>query len=476
MTANNTLWTMDELSAAIEGRWLSPPEGNVNIRGVCYYFGQIQQGDLVFAVSPNTWGSHYSDTTEKLTEIQNRGAKAVIVDRVPKEIPPHLPVYLCPNSLLALNQLGLAARTRFQGKAIFITGTVGKSSTKRGLAHVLSQQGLTSESRKNFNHSPGVPLSLAQTPTHHHYGVYEFGIDAPQYTLTKAKIACPDVAIVTEIQHDHHNFYPTLEAIVDQKSLLFSSMKPHGIAVLNRDTPYYLRLKSAALYRGASRIITFGEHRLANIRLVKSECLVDSSRVNVSVFGQTIDFQLTIPGKHNVRNSLAILAGVCAVNADYQKAAVDLSTMQSLANHCIHSVIPFKKGKLELINDTYSANPASIKAACDYIKLFRPPAGGRKIMILADMKELGANSKKFHASLADLFLGSDIDKIYTLGPYMKSLSNALPTERAGLHTEDPQKLLAVLHHELEPGDVVILKGDNHYYAVLNDIAKKLQVM
>lgn len=474
MTTRDRLWTTDDIAQAIQGRWLAPPEGDINITGVCYYFGQIEPGDLVFALSHKRWGTNYPETTDKLLEMQQKGAQAVIVDQIPKVIPPGLAVYLNESSEFALNQLGVAARKRFQGKVICVTGSVGKSSTKRGIALTLGQQGLTGESRKNFNHSAGLPLSLAQTPANFAYGVYEFGVDAPQYTLAKATIANPHVAVITEIQHDHHHYYPTMENLVDQKSLLFRGLTTDGVAVLNRDTHYFTRLQTAAQSNRVSRIITFGEHRLADVRLIDCDCEIDSSRVTASVFGHNIDYQLSIPGRHNVRNSLAILAAVCAVNADYEKAAADLHSMVSLPNHCVRSKIAFQHGEFELLDDTFSANPASIKAAFEYFQLFQPQSGGRKIIILGDIKELGASSAALHAGLAAPFLRTNIDKIFAIGPFMKNLCDALPPERVGFHTEDAEALIETVRNSIKPGDVVMVKGSCHSSDVLNRIVKSLQ--
>lgn len=473
MTIKNGLWTTAEIEQAIQGRWLSPPTQDVDITGVCYYFGQIQPGDLVFALAQETWGTYYADTTDKLDEMKQKGARAVIVDRPPKVLPAGLPVYLNQSAEFALTQLGIAARNRFQGKVVCVTGSVGKSSTKRGLALMLSKQGLTGESRSNFNHSPGVPLSLAQTPANYDYGVYEFAVDAPQYTLSKANVARPHVAIVTEIQPDHHHYYPTMEILVDQKSLLFRALTTDGVAVLNRDTPYFFRLQTAALSCGASRIIAFGEHRSADIRLVSYQCDVNTSRVTASVFGHVIEYALAIPGKHNVKNSLAMLAGVCAVGANYEQAAADIITMTSLPNHCVRSMIPWQTGEIELIDDTFSANPASVKAGFEYLKLLPVPAGGRKIIILGDIKELGASSALLHANLADPFLQAGIDKLYAIGPEIKHLCNALPTDHVGFHTEEPKELIDVVQKSIKPGDIVMVKGSCRSSDVLESIVKSL---
>jgi UDP-N-acetylmuramoyl-tripeptide--D-alanyl-D-alanine ligase len=474
MDKQQHLWTPDEIAQAIPGRWLTPPRGGVNISGVCYYVSHIVAGDLVVATSPATWGKRYVETNDKLREMQKKGASAAIVDRIPKLLPPDFPVYLNQSKELPLNLLGIAARKRFQGKVICVTGSVGKSSTKTGIAHILSQQGLTQESRNNFNHSPGVPLSLAQTPANYDYGVYEFCVDTPNHTLPKALIAYPNVAVVTEIENDHHHFYPTLEAIVDQKSLLFRAMASDSVAVLNRDTPYFFRLATAAQNYQVARIISFGENPLADVRLIDCQCDADYSQVTASVMGHVIHYQLALPGKHNVRNSLGILAAACAVNANYEKAAADLITMNTLPNHCVRSKHPVLGGEFELLDDSFSANPASVRAAFEYMQLLQPQNGGRKIIILGDIKELGDNSAALHAGLADHFMRNGINKLLALGPMMKNLADALPQDRVSIHTEDQEELIAAIKTTIKPGDVVMVKGSCRSAESLEGILSSLR--
>lgn len=476
MGNHGQLWTTDAITQAIEGQWLAPPESDLNIKGVTYYVGHIEPGDLIFALSQKSWGTKYVNTADRLEEMQNKGAVMAIVDSIPNTIPPGLAVYFCPNTYNALIQLGTAARTRFKGKVICVTGSVGKSSTKRGIALMLGKQGRTGESRKNFNHSPGVALSLAQTPSDCAYGVFEFGVDAPQHTLIKAMMARPHVALVTEIQHDHHHYYPTLEALVDQKSLLFRGLTADNAVVLNRDTPYFFRLKTAALSNNAKQIITFGAHRLADIRLLEYQCNVDTSQVKASVFGDIIHYELTIPGNHNVRNSLAMLAGVCAVNANYKQAAADLITMASLPDHCLRSTIPYQSGEFQLINDTVSANPASVRAAFDYLKLFELSPGSRKILVLGDMDQLGATSTAHHTALVDPFLRSDIDLLFGIGPDVKNLCDSVPINRLGLHTQDTDKLIEHLMNTIIPGDIVMVKGSLVQKDIIARIVKTVEAL
>ena len=328
--AKNILWSGVEIEEALNGRWISDCPHGWGATGVCYNANHVIAGDIVFTVDPNKWGAKYKDTTNMISRLFASGAVAVITDKLGSDLSSKYPICLVKNTRDALDDLGKAARDRFNGKVICVTGSVGKSSTKEGLRHVLSQQAPTVGSRSNFNHGPGVPLSLAQTPPDFSYGIYEFAVDLPRITLRKAKIARPHVAIVTHIQPDHLLYYSSLEAIADQKSLLFDGMVPDGVVVLNRDAPLFGRLINNAKQKGIKRILTFGEALDADIRLVTYELHEDLSYVCASVNGKKLDYIVGVPGRHMVMNSLAILAGVEAVNADSEKAARALASLKPL--------------------------------------------------------------------------------------------------------------------------------------------------
>jgi UDP-N-acetylmuramoyl-tripeptide--D-alanyl-D-alanine ligase len=448
----NILWSGVEIAAAVNGRWISGDPQGWGATGVCYYANQVIEGDVVFTVDPQKWGKAYKDTTDKIPKLFASGAVAVITDKLGSNLASKFPILLVKDTRNALDDLGKAARNRFNGKVICVTGSVGKSSTKEGLRHVLSQQAPTAGSRKNFNHGPGVPLSLAQTPPDFSYGVYEFSVDLPKVTLLKAKIARPHVVIVTHIQPDHLLYYPSLEAIADQKSLLFDALAPDGVVVLNRDAPQFERLINNAKQKGIKRILTFGEALDADVQLVKCELREDLSYVSASVNGKKFDYIVGVPGRHMVLNSLAILAGVEAVNADSEKAATALASLQPLPNHTTRHQIKINDGKFEVIDDTFSANSGSIKAALEYLQLIKPEANGRRLAVLGEIQELGEMSRQVHADLATHVLANDIEKVFTIGDGMLALRALLPGHKLGVHAKAFNELMNAVVEEVRGGD------------------------
>lgn len=469
----NILWSGVEIAAAVNGRWISDGPHGWGATGVCYYAHQVVEGDLVFTVDPSKWGVKYKDTTNKISKLFASGAVVVITDKLDSNLSSKFPILLVKNTRKALDDLGIAARDRFNGKVICVTGSVGKSSTKEGLRHVLSQQAPTAGSRGNFNHGPGVPLSLTQTPPDFSYGVYEFAVDLPKVTLRKANIARPHVAIVTHIQPDHLLHYPSLEAIADQKSLLFDGLVPDGVVVLNRDAPQFERLINNAKRKGKKRILTFGEALDTDVHLVKCELHEDLSYVCASVNGKKLDYVVGVPGRHMVINSLAILAGVEAVNADSKKAAMALASLQPLPNHTTRHQIKINDGTFDVIDDTFSSNSGSIKAALEYLQLIKPGPSGRRLAILGEIQELGEMSQQLHADLAAPVLANDIEKVFTIGDGMLALRALLPTHILAFHAKTFSELIDAVVEEVRVGDVVLVKGSRHS---VDDMGKVVAVL
>lgn len=240
------LWTPSEIQLLLNGKWLSGQDKSWIATGVTYYHKQVKPGDLVFTMRSDTWGNtrKYPTTTQRLDELFTAGAVAVITDEVPQNL--HLlqdqPILLVSDTLKALNLLAKHARERFCGINVCITGSVGKTTTKEMLFHVLSQNYQTYATNMNYNHMPGVALSLTQTPRDYDFAIYEFSADVPKNTKPKALLAKPNIVVITDIQPDHMGFYPTLEDIADQKALLFEGLQEGGTVVLNRDNPMFERL------------------------------------------------------------------------------------------------------------------------------------------------------------------------------------------------------------------------------------------
>lgn len=453
------LWSADDILQATGGEWISGSGAQVEARGISYYFYHIRRGDLFVMTSPEEWGKGYADTGRKLSQLAERGVAAAIVSRRPERIPDNLPLLLVENTRQALDALGQFARERFQGKVICVTGTVGKSTVKEGLRFVLGRQAATGFSRKNFNHGPGVSLSLAQTPPGAAYGVFEFAVDKPSVTLRKALIARPHVAIITNIEQHHLDFYATLDELAAQKALLFDGLVPGGTAILNRDNGYYTKLLTLAQEKGVGKIMTFGFHPEADVRATVCELRGDGSRVEANVAGEPVAYRLGQPGKHVIANSLAVLAGVAAVQGDIRRAAADLCDMPLLGKHAEFHRIEVPGGYFELIDDSYSANPASIRAGLEVLRLQSLLTNKRRIAVLGDICNLGKHSAAIHAALARDVIDAGIDKLFTFGEQMRNIRSLLPDAILCAHGATSADLAGRVAAEVRAGDIVLVKCD-----------------
>ena len=452
----SALWTGKDISKAVGGTWTSDP---APISGTTYYRGHTVQGDLGIATRAKQWKSpKYKDTSLDLGVFLKKGAVGVITDVVPTDAPKGLPLCLVKNTRKALDDLGRAARERFQGKVICVTGSVGKTSTKTALHHVLALQALTYGSRKNFNHGPGIPLSLSQTPADYDYGVYEFSVDLPGVAHTKSMIARPHVAIITQLQNDHIEFYGSMENLAMAKAQIFDGIAENGVAVLNRDMTFYTRIRAAAKRKGVSRIVSFGVHPSADVRLVDCKLGANGSQIKASVHGKMIEYTHPIAGQHMVMNSLCVLAAVEALGADWKKAADDFKTLPSLPNRTERHTIPISGGSFLFIDDAFSANPESMKSAIELLGLMKPGPKGRRIAILGEIKELGDPSPELHAGLSIPLKKSAIDLVFTIGDDMVHLRNKLPKRMQGVHGKTSDDLTEGLTQTIRAGDVVLVKG------------------
>jgi UDP-N-acetylmuramoyl-tripeptide--D-alanyl-D-alanine ligase len=451
------LWNSQDLRAAVSGEWLTPPDPNWFATGITHY--QIRKGDIAIARDSKKWGKRRRND-DSLDDFFNRGAACVIVSRRPASPLPDRPVLLVGDTRSALDDIGHAARARLTNtRVIAITGSTGKTTTKEFTRHLLSFQAPTFGSRGNNNHILGVPLMLAETPVGSRFGVYECSVaHRPNATLRKAEMLRPHVVVITGIHPDHLQFYDTLEALSDEKCVLFDALEPGGIAVLNRDDALFQRQLDNARSKGVSKVITFGRAQESEFRLLEADLTSEGSRAIASIFGDRVEFDVLYAGEYMIMNCLAALAAVHAVGGDWRRAVADVSTLPQLRRRNERHVLDLDGGTAELIDDTFSANPASVRVGLSVLKLMNPPSGGRRIAVMGEIKELGAQSARLHAEMAPALKEAGIDLLFTIGTDLKPLREALGPGVPGLHSDDPDTIAETVALTLRPGDIVWVKG------------------
>lgn len=445
-----SLWTASQAQAATQGRLVGPADWWAH--GVSIDSRTVVTGDLFIALA----GPHH-DGHDHVRAAIAAGAVAALVHRIP-EGGEDLPLLVVPDSMRGLEDLGRAARERSNARIIAVTGSVGKTSTKEILARSLADQGLTHWSVGSFNNHWGVPLSLARMPQDAMFGVFELGMNHPGEITPLTALVRPHVAIITTIELVHSAFFHDTAEIAAAKAEIFAGLDRDGVAVLNRDNRHFHQLSEAARKAGIDDIRTFGTHIDADARLLDVAVETDHTRVFAMLDDESVSFRIGISGKQWAMNALAALLAVKAVGASPRHAMQKLAEMSAPKGRGERHRAAIGTGFIDVIDESYNASPVSTRAAIAALAAVTLARGARRIAILGDMLELGEASPALHAGLAEAIAEWNIDLVYTAGPLMAHLRDALPPERRGAHADDANALAPLVKAAVRPGDVVMVKG------------------
>jgi UDP-N-acetylmuramoyl-tripeptide--D-alanyl-D-alanine ligase len=296
---------------------------------------------------------------------------------------------------------------------------------------------------------------MAQTAQ---YGVFELGMNHAGEIEPLTRLVRPHVAIITTVEPVHLEFFGSVEAIADAKAEIFFGIEPGGAAVINRDNPHFARLRDAAKAAGVGRIVSFGEHADADARLGKLALRADCSAVSANILGSDVTYKVGAPGRHIVLNSLAVLAATSLLGADLAVAALALSGLRPPAGRGAQHTLVVPGGSALLIDESYNANPASMRAALALLGQMPMGPRSRRIAVLGDMLELGSQGRELHAALVEPVLAHDVDLVFCCGPLMRALWEALPSERRGGYAESSTALESAVIGEIQAGDAIMVKG------------------
>ncbi|QIB33455.1 UDP-N-acetylmuramoylalanyl-D-glutamyl-2,6-diaminopimelate--D-alanyl-D-alanine ligase [Ancylobacter pratisalsi] len=446
------LWTPETLVQATGGTLLGVGDGAIN--GVSIDTRTLQPADMFFAIrGENSDGHAYVEAAI------GRGAALSVVERGRVEdMPPGAALLAVDDVLGALEAVGRAARARTEARIVGVTGSVGKTTTKEALLLSLGADGPTHASAASYNNHWGVPLSLARMPERSAYGVFELGMNHAGEIGPLAAMVRPHVAVITTIEPVHIAQFPNVEAIADAKAEIFSGVEPGGAVVLNRDNPQYTRLADAARAVDIKTIVGFGETSSAQARLLSIALQSQSSTAIADIMGETVSFKVGLPGRHIVQNMLAVLAAAKLAGADLCLAALALSSLGPPPGRGVRTRLGVKGGAATLIDESYNANSASMRAALAVLAGVPVEGRGRRIAVLGDMLELGAAGEAMHRDLAPAAAGADL--VFCAGSLMRALWEALPAGRRGAWAPDAQALLPLVADRVRADDVLMVKGSN----------------
>jgi UDP-N-acetylmuramoyl-tripeptide--D-alanyl-D-alanine ligase len=446
------LWTNQEIAASLD---LPDESLKWNATGVSIDTRTLKPGDLYIAIKGEVHDGHAF-----VDEAFKKGAVAAIVDH-PVVKDTQFPQIIVPDTLKALTQLGIFARKRTKATIIAVTGSVGKTSTKELLRHVLGAAGNTHASPASYNNHWGVPLSLASMPRDTKYGIFEIGMNHRGEIAPLVSVARPHIGVITALADAHIGFMQSRQVIAEEKSDIFSAAPVPVLAIINQDMPEFDLIRDRIQGFGVSQIIGFGKTQQAAVRLVDYQ--VDSTglkgNVTAQVGSQKLTYTLPLAGEHVAMNSLISLAVGEALGLDQRKLLAQLETLPAVQGRGKHHRLSITGGEILLIDDAYNANLTSMQAGLSTLAAI-PASKGRRLVVLGEMLELGDKALSQHQQLMTEVLSHSIDLVFAAGGSIVETvyKEFIPSDKAGGYANNADSLTPMVLGALRPGDIVFIKG------------------
>ncbi len=478
MAKRAPLWTPEAMAKATRGRWLSAPRRGWAPTQISYnLLSPRAPGHVIICMTPVSWARYRPDTSRNLATWAEGGAIGAIIQREQLAtvrvlpLPRGFPLLQVKNTRYALSHLGRAARSRFSGLVVALTGTVGKTTTREMIARALTGAGRRPviTTAGNNNNIPGVERTIASTPARARACVCEMGFGQPRDGIAKSSRRLrPQIAMITTVGAAHLDVLTPeeqrggspgspIELVADAKSGIFEGLEPGGVAVLGRDHARYDRVRAAAARRGA-KILSYGRDPKADARLLDCALGPAGSRVRCDIAGTPLEFELPIIGLHMAINAVGALTVAHAAGADLKRAAAALEGFVPVGGRAQVVTITAGQGeRATLIDDSFNATPASVRSTLELLQLV---AEGRRrtLAVLGDIAHLGARSPELHAELAEAIIDAGVDRVLTVGPMMRHLHDALPEALRAPHADALTGLYRQLREELRGDDVVTVKA------------------
>lgn len=399
---------------------------------------QLAAGDFFIALS----GENF-DANTFVGAAAARGAAGALVTRADASV--SLPQIVVEDTRLALGQLALAWRRQFDPVRVAITGSSGKTTTKEMTAAIFALAGPTLATLGNKNNEIGVPLTLLRLRPEHRYGVFELGANHRGEIAYTSGLVQPRAALINNIGYAHLEGFGSRQGIAEAKGEIFSGLVPDGIAIINRDddyADYHLELNRDR------RVITFGERMPADVRAANARRLAGGAwGFDLHLGGEVLPVRLQVLGRHNIANALAAasLAMACGLGSDIIRQGLE-AARAAPGRLELH-----RAGERAVIDDTYNANPASMKAALDMLA----DCDGCRVAILGGMGELGEGAPDLHEDVGRHARDRGIDQLIAVGQFHEHTLNGFG---GGVGFADQDALFAALTDLIPPGATVLVKG------------------
>jgi len=417
----------------------------------------LQPGDLFVALIGDRFDGH-----EYINQSIEKGACAVVISKAMDLSVPYLQV---ADTTEALGRLALFNREKFNKDVVAITGSSGKTTVKGMMATLLRQQNEVLVTRGNLNNHIGAPLTLLRLNHTYDYAVIELGASGAGEIAYTSNLAKPTVSILTNAESAHLEGFGSIETIVKTKGEIIDALGQDGVAVLNADSPYFATWRDRA---GDKRVISFGESEAAIVRAENIE--TDASgccSFDLIIDGSASKVQLKVMGRHNVMNALACAAACMALNMPTSLIVSGLELFEGVEGRLNEKA---GYGGCSVIDDSYNANPASVRAAIDVLGS-RP---GHKIFVLGDMAELGVETHLAHAEMGVYAKHGKIDEFFALGEFSRRAADAFGADAHWFASHD--SLVKFLKTKLAPDVTVLVKGSrsSHMDRVVSEIIEPVE--
>lgn len=441
-----------ELADIVNGIWESQPDSawalqriqRMKVVGRRPTEGQVEPGTLAYARKPSRFSRRFEARVKGSSDV------VLMVGEDEPAFQASCPVLRVKDAVEAANAVARAYRDEFAGPVVAVTGSMGKTTVSSMISMVLSQQHRVFSPRSDLN---GISPIRARTLQLGDEDVAIF--EVPRAALPGAeKVLGPDVAIVTGIAEAHMEALGSLVNTATTKAALLGGIRDHGTAIVNIDAPHSDILLAAARERPVN-VITYGLSESADVRLLDYE---PRSRTVVASFGgREYSWEIGASGRHNALNSLAVFGTLSALGLDIQGSLNELAHFGAVKGRGQLSEVSISGRTLTLVDQTFNANPASMRAALDdFAEQFR----GNRILALGDMLELGDREEELHRELVPAIVGSAPTRVYLVGRLMTQVWTELPEELRGAHVMTAEQLVAVLRQDVVEDTAILLKASH----------------
>lgn len=438
------LWNRADLLAATSGRFPSPSHDAIAGTGVSIDTRTLQPGDVFIALQGDNSNGH-----DHVAAALDAGAAAVVAHEACGIDDPR--ILMVRDTLAAMQDMARFARARFAGRMVAVTGSVGKTSVKDMLRHALAACGPTHYAVASYNNHWGVPLTLARLPAGAAYCVCEIGMNHPGEIRPLADMVRPDVAVVTTVASSHLGLMGSLDAIAREKAEILLALPRGGVGIVPHTVTGadYFRRNTESV--GAT-LWWAGHTPDCTVQATDVQSDARGSGFGLSLPGWRGHARVNAPGRHMADNAMLALAAAHAAGADMGHAVAGLATFHPGAGR--GAMAKVMHDKVTLLDESYNASPASVRAALDLLGLVAP---GRRVAILGDMLELGAFARHEHTALLPA-VRANADIVFCCGPNMKTLFDTLPSSIQGGWMPDSSQLAPLARAALRAGDTVMVKG------------------